>query len=86
MKPFLSLAEIHSWQILYIRCYSLKLGHPTYVARSPSLFQRVLNYDDWKLFIIRDIDKLTECRRQKTRKNIYIFSPSLFSFKDRIFT
>lgn len=44
---------------------------------------RVLNYDDSKLFIIRDIDKLTECRRQKKlEKNIYIFFPSfLVNFK-----
>lgn len=41
----------------------------------------VLNYDDFKLFIIRDIDKLTECRRQNEKnatpkKYLHIF----FSF------
>lgn len=50
------------------------IGHPD--RPSLPLVLRVLNYDDLELFIIRDIDKLTERRRQK--KNVFLRSRSVF--------
>lgn len=69
--------------LLLKRSYHLTfiVTHPWVLLKASNMSRlRVLNYDDLKLFIIRKIDKLTECWRLRNKKWEKTKLKNLFTF------